>query len=70
VKRSDSSFLSNFLMRCQPIRRAANFCVGRSVGRFIGRLFLLNANRLRSWAREAFDIRQAPKTLPNDRLRG
>jgi hypothetical protein len=70
VKRSDSNFLSNFLMRCQPIRPAANFCVGRSVGRFIVRLLLLDANRLRSQAREPFDIRQAPKMLPNNRLRG
>jgi hypothetical protein len=52
-------------MRCQPIRPAANF----RVGRFIGRPLLLDADRLRFQARE-FDIRQAAKMLPNDRLRG
>jgi len=57
-------------MRCQPIRPAANFRVGRSVGRFIGRFLLLDADRLRCQAREPFYIRQAPKMLPNDRLRG
>jgi hypothetical protein len=70
VKRSDSNFFVNFPMRCQPIRPVANFRVGRSVGRFIGRFLPLNADRLRSQAREPFDIHQAPKMLPNDRLRG
>jgi hypothetical protein len=70
VKRSDSNFLSDFLMRYQSIKPAAIFCVGRSVGRFIGRFLLLDADRLRYQAREPFCIRQAPKMLPNDRLRG
>ena len=69
VKRSDSNFLFNFPMRCQPVRLAAIFRVGRSVGRFIGRFLLLDADRLRSQAREPFSTRQAPKMLP-DRLRG
>jgi hypothetical protein len=59
--------LSDFLARCQPIRPAAISCVGRSVGRFIGRFLLLDADRLRSQAREPFCIGQAPKMLPNDR---
>jgi hypothetical protein len=70
VKRSDPNFSLNFLMRCQAIRPVANFRVGRSVGRFIGRFLLLDDDRLRSQAREPFYIRQAPKMLPNDRLRG
>jgi hypothetical protein len=48
-------------MRCQPIRPVANFRVGRSVGRFIGRFLPLDADRLQSQARKPFDIRQAPK---------
>ena len=56
-------------MRCQRIRPAAIFRVGRSVGRSVGRFLLLDADRLRSQAREPFDSRQAPNTLPNDRLR-
>ena len=40
----------------------ANFRVGRSVGRFIGRFLLLDPDLLRFQTREPFDSRQAMAT--------
>ena len=44
VKRSDPSFLNEFSSLYQLPRRTANFCVGRLVGRFIGRFYCYRAS--------------------------
>jgi hypothetical protein len=70
VKRSDSNLLLNFLMRCQAIRPAANFRVGRSVGRFIGCFFAARRPSFAFPGSRAIRYSLGTKMLPNDRLRG